>query len=377
MTFDPPDFHACLEQTRHIPVGSQKVRPEATRGTGRDPDRFQGVTVYAGGFPRKFRLPLAGSGLVVLSGCVGRQSALDPFGEDAAVLAQLFWVMLGGALILWILLNGLFFFVTRIHRHKIDNRYANLLVVGGGLVLPTLLIGVLLFWGLSILPDQRQAGDGLTIRVRGEQWWWRVEYWPEGAKTPVVSANEVRMPVGERVAFQLDAKRVIHSFWIPALGGKMDMFPGRETFVSLKATEPGTYRGQCAEFCGASHAWMAFEAVAMPREEFDAWLAAEAAPSRPPSTPEARAGEAVFLREGCGACHSVRGTDHVGQVGPDLTHVGSRKSLGAGRLGTTLDDFALWIAHTGELKPEVEMPAYADLPDADLAALATYLKGLE
>ena len=312
-----------------------------------------------------------------LTGCTGRQSALDPFGEDAAVLAQLFWVMFAGALVLWLLLNGLFFYVTRVKPQESYRRYANTLIVGGGLVLPTLLVGGLLFYGLSILPDQRQPGDGLTIRIRGEQWWWRVEYWPEGAERPVVAANEVRLPVGERVAFVLDAKRVIHSFWIPALGGKMDMFPGRETFVSLKATEAGTYRGQCAEFCGASHAWMAFEAVALPPDEFRAWLEAEAAPAAIPASNDAQEGAQIFSREGCGACHSIRGTDHVGQVGPDLTHVGSRKSLGAGRLGATLDDFELWLSHTGELKPEVEMPTYTHLPADELALLAVYLKGLQ
>lgn len=311
--------------------------------------------------------------LLALAACDGPQSALDVSGEDARVLARLFWVMLGAAIVLWLGLNGLFAYVTRINPRELPSRWANGLIIGGGIVLPTFLIAALLVWGLSILPDQRQPGDGLTIRVRGEQWWWRVEYWPEGAETPVVSANEVRMPVGERVEFVLDSKTVIHSFWIPSLGGKMDMFPGRETRVSLRAEEPGLFRGQCAEFCGDSHAWMAFEAEAMPAEDFDAWLDHEAAGA----TALSGAGASLFAREGCGACHAIRGTPHVGRVGPDLTHVGSRHSLAAGRLGTSVEDFMAWIADPEALKPSAEMPAYGHLDEPELLALATFLAGLE
>ena len=328
--------------------------------------------------PGRIRLEglIAAVSLFLLAGCEGRQSALSPTGEDATTLALIFFVMLGVAVPLWFALNGLFHYVTRINPLHLDETGATWFVIIGGIALPALLVGALLAWGLSILPDQRRPGDGLTIRVTGEQWWWRVEYLPANGD-PVISANEMRMPVGERVEFRLGAKRVIHSFWIPALGGKMDMFPGRETRVSLKATELGVYRGQCAEFCGISHAWMAFETVAMPPEDFAAWLEAERADALPPEGPEAQAGAGVFAREGCGACHTIRGTDHVGQVGPDLTHFGSRQSLGAGRLGTSPEDLAAWIAHTDELKPGVDMPAYDHLGDTELASLAAYLKGLE
>ncbi|WP_099828015.1 cytochrome c oxidase subunit II [Oceaniglobus indicus] len=314
---------------------------------------------------------------VILAGCEGQQSALAPSGEDARVLGNLFWVMLGGAVILWLLVNGLFFYVTRINRAALSRRFANGLIVGGGVIFPTIVLGGLLTYGLSIMPDQRAPGDGLTLRVTGEQWWWRVEYWPEGAETPIVAANEIRLPAGERSEIRLDSARVIHSFWIPSLGGKMDMFPGRETRMSLKPEVAGRWRGQCAEFCGASHALMAFEVVAMPPDDFNAWLQAQAAPATSPTTDAARRGARIFAREGCGACHAVRGTGARGAVGPDLTHVGSRLSLGAGTLTTTLADFERWIAHTGAIKPEVEMPGYGHLGAAELADLAQYLKGLE
>ena len=311
-----------------------------------------------------------------LSACGGDQSALNIAGRDAASIGQLFAVMLVGAVLLWLLVNGAFLFLSRIRPGRFDERYSRHLLIGGGIVFPTIVLTALLVWGLSLLPDPRRPGEGLVIRVTGEQWWWRVEYWPEGASEPVVSANEIRLPVGQRTEFRLTSDRVIHSFWIPALGGKMDMFPGRETMISLHPETAGTYRGQCAEFCGASHAWMAFAAITMEPGDFDAWLEAEAGDARPPADDRAARGREVFMEQGCGACHAIRGTEAVGQVGPDLTHVGSRATLGAGRMGLTLDNITRWIAHTEDLKPEVRMPAY-DLPEDDLAALAHYLEGLK
>ncbi len=315
--------------------------------------------------------------LLITGACSGRQSVLDPAGRDASTLLTLFLVMLVGLVVLWIAVNGMMLFFYKLSPRQYDETTARKLIIGGGIVFPTVVVAALLAWGLSIMPDQRAPGDGLRISVTGEQWWWRVEYWPKGADTPIIAANEIRMPVGARTTFNLTSAYVIHSFWIPALGGKMDMFPGRETMISLEPTEAGVFRGQCAEFCGASHAQMAFEVVTLEPTDFEAWLAQEALPALSPEGSLAQHGEEVFAAQGCGACHAVRGTAAVGQVGPDLTHVGSRKSLGAGILEPTIANIADWIAHTDDLKPEVEMPAYNEMPENDLVALATYLKGLK
>lgn len=315
--------------------------------------------------------------LFLLVSCGKEQSALDAAGRDAEAIRNIFWVTLVGACILWVLVNGAFYTLTRLRTRPMGDGFVRPLLIGGGIVAPSVLLIGLLVWALNILPDQRAPGDGLQVRVTGEQWWWRVEYWPEGAEEPIVTANEIRLPAGQRTEFVLAADRVIHSFWIPSLGGKMDMFPGRETRVSLHPERPGRYRGQCAEFCGVSHAWMAFAAVVMPEDEFDAWLEREAGDAVAPESAEAMRGQALFRSEGCGACHAVRGTEAVGQVGPDLTHVGSRETLGAGRLGTTLEEFERWIAHTGELKPEVRMPTYDHLDEGQIADMAAYLKGLK
>ena len=315
--------------------------------------------------------------LPALAGCGGVQSSLDVAGEDAAAIAALFVVMLVGAVVLWLLVNGAFLYTSRIAPGQIHPRHARRVLVGGGIVLPVVILTALLVHGLAILPDQRRPGDGLVVAVTGEQWWWRVEYRPPGASAPIVTANEIRLPSGRRTEFRLTSDRVIHSFWIPSLGGKMDMFPGRETMLSLAPDRTGTFRGQCAEFCGASHAWMAFAVVVMTPEDFDAWLEAEAADALPPADDAAARGRDVFAAEGCGACHAVRGTAAVGQVGPDLTHVGSRLTLGAGRSGVALGDYEDWMRHTDDLKPEVRMPAYDHLTDAQTADLAQYLKGLK
>ncbi len=284
--------------------------------------------------------------------------------------------MLVSAVVLWCLVAALFIYVTRVRTGSMPRRWAETLIIGGGIVFPLIVLSALLVYSLPQMSPQRSEGDGLVVRITAEQWWWRVEYLPEGSDTPIVSANEVRLPRGARSEFVLNAHNVIHSFWIPALGGKTDMIPGRETFMSLEPTKTGIFRGQCAEFCGASHALMAFEAVVMEPEDFDTWLAAEARDAVPVPA-EAEPGQALFEREGCGACHAVRGTSAIGRVGPDLTHVGSRKSLGAGILPMTPEALADWIGHTGTIKPEVNMPSYDHLDPDELRALGLYLEALE
>ncbi|QHQ35794.1 cytochrome c oxidase subunit II [Algicella marina] len=311
-----------------------------------------------------------------LAGCGGPQSVLDPAGRDAEVLANLFWVMLAGAVVLWLLINGLIHYVTRIAPRPLGKRHAETLIIGGGVVFPTVVLAALLTYALSEMPSQRALGEGLTVHITGHQFWWRVEYLPDGAEEPVVSANEIRLPTGSRSELQLDADRVIHSFWIPALGGKTDMIPGRRTRMSLEPTLPGTYRGQCTEFCGDGHAFMAFGAVVMTPEDFSAWLEAEAAPAMPPESAEARRGAAAFLSEGCGGCHAVRGTVAAAQVGPDLTHLAARSTLAAGILPMERAAIREWIAAPEDFKPGVEMPGYDHLPPEDLDALAAYLMGL-
>jgi cytochrome c oxidase subunit 2 len=310
-----------------------------------------------------------------LGGCAGVQSVLDPAGLEAAALLDLFWVLLIGAVVIWIALNGTFFLVTRLKPGPMPRRRAEALIVGGGVIFPTAGLGALLVGALPYLTELRPTVGEPTVRVTGEQWWWRVDYLTEDGT--VASANELRLPVGRATELALGADEVIHSFWIPALAGKMDMFPGRETRLSLEPFRTGVFRGQCAELCGIGHALMAFSAVVMEQAAFDAWLARQAAPAAPPADARARRGQAVFLSQGCGACHAIRGTPADGGFGPDLTHVGGRLTIAAGTLPNTAESLALWIAETHDVKPGVEMPEYELIGPEALADLAHYLDGLE
>jgi cytochrome c oxidase subunit 2 len=317
-----------------------------------------------------FALPLAA--------CTsGIQSALDPAGEEATQVATLFWVMTVGGLAIWALVVALSLYASRWKRGPISEDRAGRLILWGGVVLPVAVLMALLSYTLWLMPSLRPfAGSeqaGIRVEVAGSQFWWHVVYDRPGGP-PVVSANEIRLPVGERVEFRLTSRDMIHSFWIPALGGKMDLIPGRTNRLSLLATRAGTYRGQCAEFCGTSHALMAFPVVAMEPAAFAAWLDRR---GRASTGVEAQtAGRDVFLRERCGDCHRIDGTPAQGRSGPDLSHVGSRLTIGAGLLVNDAETLARFIAHPASLKPGAQMPAYLHLSDADLGAVSAWLKGL-
>lgn len=310
---------------------------------------------------------------LLATGCEGSQSALEPAGRGADRIAALFWGMTIGFGVLWLLVVALAIY-SYLSPKQHGPKTGKLVIVGGGVVLPVVVLTGLLAYGLTMMPSLLPSSAEPTVRIHviGHQYWWRVRYLRDGAP-PIELANEIHLPVGARVEFQLESRDVIHSFWIPALGGKVDMIPGRTTRLVLEPTKPGRYRGTCAEYCGASHAWMSFYAVVEEPAEFERWLAAQAAPAQPPADEH---GARQFLANGCGACHSIRGTSARGSIGPDLTHVGSRHSLAAGALPNDPQAMRRWIAGTTGIKPSVHMPAFGMLSDATVSALATYLEGL-
>ena len=320
----------------------------------------------------------------------GSQSALAPAGRQAAALADLFWWMLIGTGVVWAVVVGLAVYATYFSRRPLSQRGARILIIGGGVVVPSVVLTGLLVYGLAMLPELLAAAPpgALEVHVTGHQWWWRVRYppaingQPSGPGQPprdegVELANEIHLPVGRPVEFTLESPDVIHSFWIPSLGGKVDMIPGRSTRLLLEPTQVGTYRGVCAEYCGTAHALMSFVVVVESQQDFERWLDRERRVAVEPSTTEQRRGAEVFLASGCGACHSVRGTPARSRVGPDLTHVAGRRSIGAGTLPRSSDAFHLFVSRTDEIKPGVHMPAFGMLPPEDLHQLATYLEGLE
>ncbi|WFU50570.1 cytochrome c oxidase subunit II [Sinorhizobium terangae] len=252
-----------------------------------------------------------------------------------------------------------------------EDAAGKLILWGGPVFSSTVLFGLLTytFW---LMPGLRPSiGSALRIEITGTQFWWRVVY-HKSPGPPAISANEVRLPVGERVEFVLRSDDVIHSFWIPSLGGKMDMIPGRTNTLPLLANRAGTYGGACTEFCGTSHALMAFSAVAMMPDDFERWLATQSSPAATAPAP----GQDLFMRHGCGSCHRIDGTEARGLVGPDLSHLGGRETVGAGILPNTEETIARFITEPEVLKPGTGMPSFAMLPPEEIRAIARYLKEL-
>lgn len=312
---------------------------------------------------------------------VHQQSALHPAGPDAEAIAQLTWVLVGGAALAFVLVMVLCALALRGARPVRERVW----LYGLGVALPlVVLVALLAFSGWRSLqlswPSSQHA---LKIAVVGRMWWWEVRYARAGGGEDVVLANELRVPVGTEVYLGLSSADVIHSFWVPALAGKVDMVPGRVHGLTLRADRPGVYRAQCAEFCGEQHARMALHVVALQPAEFDAWLAAQARPAGAIAAGSlAAAGARVFAEQRCAACHTVRTAPggvvaQEGSLGPDLTHVGSRLYIGAGTLKTEKGALAAWVADPHVFKPGVRMPASADLRPEDLQALAAYLEALK
>ena len=215
----------------------------------------------------------------------------------------------------------------------------------------------------------------LTLDVTAHQWWWELRY--ADSRDPslgFVTANEVHLPVGEPVRVRLHSADVIHSFWLPQIAGKMDVVPGQVNETWLQAERPGRSRGLCGEYCGLQHAVMALDVTAESPADFRRWAASRRAEAAAPTTAGLQAGQLVFARS-CGVCHSVAGTNALGRVGPDLTHLAARASIGAGALANTPENLARWIRNAPLIKEGARMPAIP-LDDADLRAVVTYLGSL-
>jgi cytochrome c oxidase subunit 2 len=317
--------------------------------------------------------------LLALASCSPVQSALDTAGPHAAAIGKIGWVMYIGGGLIFLLVMALLIAAMVVPSRRRGWLADRRVIVAGGIAFPVIVLSALLVYGLYIArvlvanPEE----PALTIEVIGERWWWRVHYLNEAGEVEFVTANEIRIPVGQPVRFVLKTQDVIHSFWVPSLAGKLDMIPGRVNSYTFSAEKPGVYRGQCAEYCGAQHALMAFYTVAMEPREYEAWVQDQSAPAEEPRIASLETGQELFLANGCGACHTVRGTQAAGVLGPDLTHVGSRLSIGAGILPNNLGTLAGWISSTQHLKPDALMPSFGNLQGEELRSIAAYLESLK
>jgi cytochrome c oxidase subunit 2 len=308
----------------------------------------------------------------------GIQSALNPQGTHASATSEITWVLFIGGAVIFAAVMALAAYSVFGKRERTARWSSRALVVGGGIAFPVITLGALLVYTLLRAPELNASDEppSLRIEVVGEQWWWRVHYLNAGGGRDFTTANEIRIPAGQPVELHLKSADVIHSFWVPTLAGKLDMIPGKTNRLRIRADRPGEYRGQCAEYCGGPHAFMAFFVVAETPEAFERWSQSQRQPALSPSDSSAAKAEALFVSR-CAACHTVRGTPAAGTLGPDLTHVGSRKTIGAGLLPANAGAFGGWIASSQHLKPGNLMPSFQSFSGEELRALATYLESLK
>jgi len=309
--------------------------------------------------------------VLALAGCGGNQNTLDPASHPERSISSLFWVMFGVAIVGFGLIVFLLF-LGWVRRDKPNlpggrgEAFATRVVLGFGVALPIVLLCGLFVWSdffvMRSTAAPTKGSTPLTIHVTAHQWWWEVRY----KNSTAVTANEIHIPVGTRVGVVLTTADVIHSFWVPELNRKVDMIPGTENRLLLIADHPGIFRGQCAEFCGLQHANMAVEVVAEPKATFDAWLAHNAQP--------AARGSELFARN-CSGCHAVRGTSARADVGPDLTHFASRRTIAAVTLPNTPQNLREWLRDSQHVKPGNLMPNL-ELSDTDWTALQHYVESL-
>jgi cytochrome c oxidase subunit 2 len=321
------------------------------------------------------------------AGCGGNQSALDPAGPGAAGIGAIWWLMLLVCAAVWaVVMAALLWAIARRGRPPVERtsgtayrdprrerRMAQVVGAAVGATAAIILLFVVASHWIGRALVAQPAGPALRIDVTAQRWWWDVRYRDPVPSREFSTANEIHIPVGRPVELTLRSLDVIHSFWVPNLHGKKDLIPGQVNTLWLQADRPGVFRGQCAEFCGFQHANMALYVVAEPEDQFARWQAQQRQPAPQPATDAQRKGRNVFMASSCVLCHAISGTSAGGVTGPNLTHVASRLSLGAGTLPNTRGNLAGWIIDPQMHKPGNNMPPNL-LSPGELQALLSYLE---
>ncbi|MGA2408914.1 MAG: cytochrome c oxidase subunit II [Candidatus Binataceae bacterium] len=340
---------------------------------------------------RLFGLPAAVAAFTcLLTGCGSGVYPMDTLSPKSDLAEEVTWLfkevtildsfVLLVVIVAWI--AAIFFFSTRPGDAEAPSaKHADLYLEVGWTLIPALiLLAITVPTVRAIIHTQPYdwSPDALRVRVIAHQWWWEFRYPEQG----VVTADEVHIPSGRPIHFELLSEDVIHSFFMPALGGKRDVVPGQDNQITLVAKVPGYYYGQCAEFCGASHANMRFRVIVDTPADFAQWVAHQNEPPVKPEEGDAAAGAKIFANAPCAICHTVKGVSGFskqytyGFRGPDLTHFGSRTTLAGSILDNTPDNVALWIANPDALKPGANMPNLG-MRGKDLNDLVAYLESLK
>ncbi|WP_428328009.1 cytochrome c oxidase subunit II [Mucilaginibacter sp.] len=307
------------------------------------------------------------------------QSIFDSASPQAQKINGLDYGFIIAASCILFLIISLTLFITIRYRYKkgsrepeqtAGNRKLEILMVG----IPLILVIGFFFWSLNImgaiLPDR--GNHKPDVIITGHQWWWQATY----PGTSINAANEIHLPVGKKILMQLEAADVIHDWWVPSLGGKMDMIPGMHNYLWVTIDKPGIYEGACSEFCGQQHAWMRIRVVAQTLTDYKKWLAEHALNAAKPTDTLAKLGAALFMNASCSSCHSIRGTSANGMQGPDLTHFGSRQTMLTGMMDNTTENINKWLTNPQKVKPGAHMPRFIFGPDS-VRALTAYLNQLK
>ena len=318
--------------------------------------------------------------MLLLAGCAGVQTSLGGQGDDGRRFINLFVIFLAVTALAYLLV--LIFLAIAIWRRRGETGRI------GSSTMQTLLVGWIAFTGVglaalaiaSFFTDRSMARaaakSALSVEITANQWWWDVRYRSGDPSHTLRTSNELHLPVGVPVHVTLKSNDVIHSFWVPNLTGKQDLIPGRTTDITLLPHKLGLFRAQCAEFCGVQHTHMALDVTVESRGDFLKWWQAGLQPGRPPSSPMALAGYQYVTTRECSTCHNISGTPASGSVGPDLTHLASRRSLAAGTMPMSRASLYAWIADPQSQKPGTKMPNIG-LEPAELHAVVAYLQELK
>ncbi len=318
--------------------------------------------------------------------CNGPQSTLHPGGPAAGNLATIGWtvyILFGAvALTMWILLAWA---ATR-HRGSLathqpwDTGGGQRWILIGGFAIPFVVLSAVFVFAMERMTDfpvRDPKGAAPEILVIGHQWWWEVRYIGGPPNQQFTTANEIHIPSGRPVNIALETHDVIHSFWVPGLHGKVDMIPGQPNYIRVQADHPREFKGECGEYCGAEHARMRLLVVAQDPQAYEEWKQGQLKPAAPPTSPESARGQQVFLDGACALCHQVRGTEAAGLIGPDLTHLASRKGIAANYYPNNKANLEAWVTHAQSLKPGAVMPNLTQFSGTDLRALVAYLEQLK
>jgi cytochrome c oxidase subunit 2 len=321
----------------------------------------------------------------VLTSCTGWQSSFNAQAAQSEEIKRILLIFIAVSTVVWVvvMLVVLFGLVRRKRlgerpldlRETFEHRARTFILVAGMVTTFTVLALSVVSYGAQRSVFAKDPSS-TTVKITGHQWWWEVQYEADSPHLSFTTANEIRVPVGQPITIQLESADVIHSFWVPSLTGKMDLITGQQNTLQFTAKKPGVYRGQCAEFCGAQHAHMAFTVRVLPVDEYRRWRDHANESAQSPSDPLSIRGEQLFRGRGCGLCHTIRGTLAGGQFGPDLTHIASRETIAAGTLPQNPGNLAAWIANPQHIKPGNLMPKMS-LRSDELISILHYLEQLQ